>query len=166
MKTAFLLLAVLPAAAFAQKVTMEFDRGADFSDFHTFFINPGQLNAKSPILNNELIRKQIQDDIRKQLTAKGLAEVTAGPRDLNVRFTLGSARKQDVEYYPVGWWGARRIVTGYTEGTLVISLNETSARSLVWRAIAIQDKASPADVQHKLDDMVKKAFEQYPPKKK
>lgn len=166
MKTALLLLAAVPAVALAQKVTMEFDRNADFSAFHTFYINPGQLNAKSPVLNNELIRKQIQDDIRKQLTARGLAEVTAGPRDLNVGFSLGSARRQEVEYYPAGWWGSRRVVTGYTEGTLVINLHETSARSLVWRAIAVQDKARPADVQAKLDDMVKKAFEQYPPKKR
>lgn len=163
----FLLAAALfQAEAFAQKVTVEFDMDADFSAFHTFVINPGQLNAKSPVLRNELIRKQIQDDIRKQLTAKGLTEVTAGKRDLNVGFSLGSARRQEVEYYPVGWWGSRRVVSGYTEGTLVINLHETSARSLVWRTITVQDKAGPSEVQAKLDDMVKKAFEKYPPKPK
>lgn len=170
MKLALFLLALMPAT-FAQKVTLEFDRDADFKTYHTFFINPGfinpgQLNAKSPVLNNELIRKQIQDDIRKQLTAKGLTEVTEGRRDLNVAFSLGSARRQEVEYYPVGWWGSRRVVSGYTEGTLVINLHETSARSLVWRTITVQDKAGPTAVQAKLDDMVKKAFEQYPPKPK
>lgn len=165
MKSALLLLAIA-APVFAQKVTLEFDRNADFTIYHTFYVNPGQLNAKSAVLRNELIRKQIQDDIRKQLTAKGLAEVTAGPRDLNVGFSLGTARRKDVEFYPAGWWGARRIVTGYTEGTLVVNLHETSARNLIWRTITVQDKASPAQVQAKLDDMVKKAFEQYPPKKK
>jgi hypothetical protein len=166
MKSILLLLAALPAAAFAQKVTVEFDKGSDFSDFHTFFLNPGQLNAKSPLLNNDLIGKQIQDDIRQQLTVKGLTEVTAGPRDLNVGFSLGSARKQDVEFYPAGWWGARRVVTDYAEGTLVINLHETSVRALVWRSTAVQDQAGPAEVQAKLDGMVKQAFEQYPPKKK
>ncbi len=160
------MLAVLPIVALAQKVTLEFDKDADFTAFHTFVINPGQLNAKSPVLNNELIRKQIQDGIRMHLTAKGLTEVTAGKRDLNVGFSLGSARRQEVEYYPVGWWGSRRIVGGYTEGTLVINLHETAARSLVWRTIIVQDKAGPSQVQAKLDDMVKKAFEQYPPKNK
>ncbi len=166
MNAALFLLAALPAVALAQKVTMEFDRNADFSDFHTFYINVGQLNAKSPVLNNDLIRKQIQDDIRTQLTAKGLAEVTAGPRDLNVGFSLGSVPRREVEYYPAGWWGTRRAVTGYTEGTLVINLHETSMRTLVWRTITVEDKARPADVQAKLDTMVKKAFERYPPKKK
>ena len=78
MKPLLLMLAALPALALAQKVTLEFDKGSDFTGFHTFYINPGQLNAKSPALNNELIRKQIQDDIRKHLTAEGLTEVTAG----------------------------------------------------------------------------------------
>lgn len=165
-KFALFLLAALPMVAHAQKVTMEFDRDADFSMFRTFFINTGQLNAKSPALNNELIRKQIQDDLRKQLTAKGLTEVTAGPRDLNVGFSLGAAPRREVEYYPAGWFGSRRVVTGYTQGTLIINLHETSMRSLVWRTITVEDKARPADVQAKLDSMVKKAFEQYPPKKK
>lgn len=163
MKPALLLLAALPALALAQKVTMEFDQGSDFTGFKTFYMNEGQLNAKSPVLNNDLIRKQIQDDIRKSLIAKGLTEVTAGPRDLNVRFSLGSARRQEVDVYPAGWYGVRRVVTGYTEGTLVIDLHETAKRSLVWRSVTVQDKAGPSEVQAKLNDMVRKAFERYPP---
>lgn len=164
MKVAILLLAALPALA--QKVTLEFDQGSDFTLFKTFYMNEGQLNAKSPVLNNDLIRKKIQDDIRKQLIAKGLTEVDAGPRDLNVRFSLGSARRREVEVYPAGWWGARRVVTGYTEGTLIIDLHETAKRSLVWRTVTVQDKAGPAQIESKLDDMVKKAFDRFPPKKK
>ena len=79
----FLLFATLPGLALAQKITVEFDQDADFSKFKTFFINPGQLNSKNPALNNDIIRKKIQEDIRQQLTAKGLEEVTSGPRDLN-----------------------------------------------------------------------------------
>ena len=126
---------------------MEFDQGSPFADFKTFYMNEGQLNAKSAVLNNDLVRKQIQDDIRKSLIAKGLSEVTAGPRDLNVRFSLGSARRREVEVYPAGWWGTRRVVTGYTEGTLIIDLHETAKRSLVWRTVTSEDKAGPAEIQ-------------------
>jgi hypothetical protein len=52
----------------------------------------------------------------------------------------------------------------YTEGTLVIDLRDTSTRSLVWRAIARQDKSDAAKIEGKLDDMVKKSFDKYPPK--
>ena len=112
------------------------------------------------------VRKQIQAEIRKRLIEKGLSEVTAGQRDLNVRFSLGSARRREVDVYPVGWWGMRRVVTGYTEGTLVIDLRDTSQKSLAWRAIAVEDKSDAAHIESKLGDMVKKSFEQYPPKKK
>jgi hypothetical protein len=162
----FLIFAALPAAVLAQKITMEFDQDADFSKFKTFYINPGQLNSKNPALNNDIIRKKIQDDIRQQLMAKGLEEVTSGRRDLNVRFSMGSSRRKEVDVYPAGWWGYRRVVTGYTEGTLIVDLRDPTKQALIWRAIAIEDKSDAAHVEGKLEDMVKKSFQQYPPKKK
>jgi len=161
-----LVLAVgLSATAAGQKVSMQFDQQADFSAFHTFFVNPGQLTSKNPALNSDLVRKQIQDEIRKRLSEKGLSEVTSGPRDLNVRFSLGSGRRREVDLYPGGWWGPRRIVTAYTEGTLVIDLRDPQEKALVWRAIASEDKSDAAHIQSKLDDMVRKSFEKYPPKR-
>lgn len=160
-----ILIAALPALGMAQKVIMEFDQAADFSGFHTFFVNPGQLNSKNPALNNDLVRKKIQNEIRRRLMEKGLTEVTGGPRDLNVRFSLGSARRREVDVYPGGWWGPRRVVTGYTEGTLVIDLRNPMEQALVWRAIASEEKSDAAHIEGKLDDMVRKAFEKYPPKK-
>jgi len=160
------LLASLPVLALAQKVTMEFDQGADFSTYKTFFVNPGQLNSKNAALNNDLVRKNIQAEIRKRLIEKGLMEVTSGPRDLNVRFSLGSARRREVDVYPRGWWGATRVVTGYTEGTLVVDLRDARQQSLVWRAMAVEDKSDAPHIERKIPDMVKKAFEQYPPKRK
>ena len=163
---AFIVLAALPALALAQKVNIEFDQAADFSHFKTFYMNPGQLNARNPNLNSDLVRKNIQTEIRKRLTEKGLTEVTSGARDLNVGFTLGAARRREVDVYPVGWWGARRIVTPYTQGTLVINLRDAKQRALVWRAVAVEEKSDAAHIESKLPDMVKKSFEQYPPKKK
>ncbi len=54
----------------------------------------------------------------------------------------------------------------YTEGTLVIDLRDPSTHSLVWRGIAREDKDDPNKIEGKLDDMVKKALEKYPPKPK
>lgn len=160
-----LLLAALPALVAAQKVNTEFDQGTDFSQYKTFFIAEGRLNSKNPALNGDLVRKNIQAAIRKQLTQKGLTEVTKGPRDLNVQFSLGAARRKEVDVYPVGWRGARRIVTGYTQGTLVINLRDPKQKTLVWRAIAVEDKSDAAHIESKLDNMVKKSFDHYPPKK-
>jgi hypothetical protein len=166
---AYLVLALLvPQSARAQKITMEFDQTMDFSKYKTFAIRDGQLSSRNPALNSPLVKKQIEADIQNDLTAKGLTLVTSGPSDLNVRYTFGAARKTEIEAYPAGWYGfgTRYVRVPYAEGTLVIDLRDPATRSLVWRAIAAEEKSDANKIQGKLDDMVKKSIDKYPPKKK
>ena len=160
------LLAV--AGALAQKIDIESDQAVDFSRFHTFAIRDGRLNAKNASLNSELVKKRINSDIQKALAAKGLTFVAEGPSELNVRYTLGAVQKAELDRYPAGWrgWGTRVVRVPYTEGTLVLDLRDPSTKSLVWRAIVREDKSDAFKVEGKLDDMVRKAFEKYPPKVK
>jgi len=163
-----LIVSLLAAhGAVAQKVTVEFDQAATFGKYKTFAIRDGQLNSKNAALNSELVKKQIEADIERGLTARGLTRVT-GPSDLNVRFTFGSARKTELESYPAGWYGmgTRYVRVPYSEGTLVIDFRDPTTRSLVWRAIASEEKSDPNKIEGKLDDMVKKSLEKYPPKQK
>ena len=154
--------------AWAQKVTIEFDQAIDFSKYKTFAIRDGQLNSRNPALNSPLVKKQIEADIQHDLTAKGLTLVTSGPSDLNVRYTFGAARKTEIEAYPAGWYGfgTRYVRVPYAEGTMVIDLRDPATRSLVWRAIAAEEKSDATKIQGKLDDMVKKSIDKFPPKKK
>ena len=163
-----LVLAFLAShGAWAQKVTVEFDRDADFSKYKTFAIRDGQLTSANPALNSELVKKRIEADIARDLTARGLTEVTTQP-DLNVRYRLGAARKTEVEAYPAGWWGmgTRIVRVPYAEGTLVIDLRDPATRSLLWRGISSVEKNDATKIEGKLDDMVRKALEKYPPKVK
>jgi hypothetical protein len=154
-------------AALAQKVEVQFDQAANFKQYKTFAIRDGELNSKNAALNSELTKKEIEADIAKYLTTKGL-QATTGPSDLNVRYHFGSARKVETEAYPAGWYGLRTryVRVPYSEGTLVIDLRDPSTKSLVWRAIASQDKDDPTKLAGKLGDMVKKSIEKYPPKGK
>src|SRR5579872_111203 len=164
-----LILALFAAQnARAQKITMEFDQTIDFSRYKTFAIREGQLNSRNPALNSPLVKKQIESDIVNDLTAKGLTQATDGPADLNVRYTFGSARKTEVEAYPAGWYGfgTRYVRVPYAEGTLVIDLRDPTTRSLVWRAIAVEEKNDATKIEGKINDMVKKSIDKYPPKKK
>jgi len=166
---ALLVLGLLASqGARAQKITMEFDQTVDFSRYKTFAIREGQLNSGNPALNSPLVKKQIEADIQNDLTAKGLTLVTSGPSDLNVRYTFGAARKTEIEAYPAGWYGlgTRYVRVPYAEGTLVIDLRDPTTRSLVWRAIAAEEKSDATKIQGKLDDMVKKSIDKYTPKKK
>jgi Domain of unknown function (DUF4136) len=162
---AFGLLAA-PGAR-AQKITMQFDQAANFSKYKTFAIRDGRLNSRIPALNSPLVKKQIEADIERGLTSKGLTMVSSGPADLNVRYTFGAVRKAEVEGYPAGWYGLRTryVRVPYAEGTLVIDLRDPATRSLVWRAIASEEKSDASKIEGKIDSMVKKSFDKYPPRK-
>jgi hypothetical protein len=161
---ACVLLAASPLAA--QKINVEFDQGTDFTKYKTFAIRGGQVNSKDPSLSSELTRKRIETDIENALTARGLTK-NFGRADLNVRYRLGAQRKTEVERHPAGWrgLGTRVVRVPETEGTLVLDLHDAAAKSLVWRAIASEEKSSANDISKKLDDMVRKSFDKYPPKK-
>jgi len=161
-----LALAVLTASlTLAQTITVEFDAAADFPRYRTFALRSGQLNSRNPALNSELVGKRIDESITRYLSAKGLTQVF-DHADLNVRYHFGSARKTEIERYPAGWrgWGTRVVRVPYTEGTLVIDLRDTATHSLVWRAIAHENKNNPDKIAQKLDEMVKKSIAKYPPK--
>jgi hypothetical protein len=165
----WVLLSILATMnTFGQKIEIEFDQSVDFHKFTTFAIRDARLNSKNPSLNSELIRKRINADIVKFLEAKGLEFVVEGKSSLNVRYTLGAVRELKAEAYPAGWrgYGTRIVRVPFTEGTLVLDLRDPSTRSLVWRAIARVEKDNAQDVEKKLDDMVKKSIEKYPPKAK
>jgi len=70
--------------ALAQKVTVQFDSSADFSKYKTFAIRNGTLNSRSPALNSELVTKQIEADIRRDLTARGLTEATGATGEMGM----------------------------------------------------------------------------------
>jgi hypothetical protein len=160
------LSAAMATAAFAQKVTTEFDDTVDFSKFKTFAVRNGDMRSPSPVLNSELTKKRVQTAIERAMTAKGLTQTT-GPSDLNVFFMLGSRGVLERDEGPGGPRGLGRRVERVpaTEGNLVINMRDPATLSLVWRGIASESKDDPVDISKKLDDMVKKVIAKYPPKK-
>jgi hypothetical protein len=161
-----LLLLTATLAASAQKITIEFDQAAFFPKYHTFAIRAGELNSANPALNSPLVKQRIDADIARGLSSRGLVLVAAGPSDLNVRYRLGVVHGAAVEAYPAGWrgFGTEIVRVPYAEGTLVIDLRDPTTRSLVWRGIATQEKSDAFKIEGKLDDMVRKALDKYPPK--
>ena len=166
MKYSLVLVCAAASLGWAQKVDMEFDETVNFANFKTFRIMDGNLNAKAKMLNNDLSRKKIENEIRLRLTAKHLIEVTTGRPDLAVRYNLGAAQRTETDVFR----GRRGRIRGATksqttEGTLTIDLLDGNSRELLWRAVAIEEERDPVKIQGRLDEMVKKAFDKYPPKK-
>jgi hypothetical protein len=89
--------------------------------------SPRSLNSKNPSLNNELVQKKIETDIRGRLTERGLTEVPGEP-DLNVRYSLGSGARVADEAYPAGWRGTRFVRRRYAEGCRKIPAQKITAK--------------------------------------
>jgi hypothetical protein len=143
-----LAVGVLPATILSQKIEIQWDHDADFSRYRTFAIRQGFLNNRNPALNSDVVRRDIEDAIRKNLSSRGMKEV-ADTADLNVRFSLGRAN---------------RMVARHGDGTLVIDLRDPQKRDLVWRGIAVGDRSGLSKIGRNLEGMVRKAIEKYPPK--
>ena len=175
-----LLLVILCAAAgLAQKIDTEFDKALDFSQFKTFTIRDGKINAKDPMLSSELVEKNLRTSIVEQLKAKGLTEVES-KADLNVTFRLtGGKEKQQIltpgqRVETVGSRGRvterstrlRKASVNQAKDTLVIDLRNTATKELAWRAVCADHQDDAAKLEKRLPNMVAKAFQKYPPKKK
>lgn len=117
-------------------------------------------------MNNDLTRKKIEGEIRKRLAEKKLAEITSGRPDVAVRYNLGAVPRTETNVFR-GPRGRVRAATKSVnaEGMLTIDLLDGNTRDLVWRAVVREEERDAARLQDKLDDMVKKALDKYPPKK-
>ena len=93
-----LMLAVLPALAFAQKTTYDFDKDVNFASIHTYALKEG-----TPA-GNPLIDKRLVEAIQSQLAAKGLKVDEANP-DIWVVYHVSVDKKKELTGYTSGYGG-------------------------------------------------------------
>jgi hypothetical protein len=177
------MLASLPAAGFAQKVSYDFDRTATFTRFKTFAINAG------PMTGDPLVDARITAAIESELAARGLTRTDANP-DLVVtaHLTLDKQKRYyayNTGYGPYGWgpgygWGWGPYGWGYggwgtTEirekdivmGTLRIDIANAANDTMVWRGTAVKrvkEFIRPESRDKKVRSAVAKILRAYPPK--
>jgi hypothetical protein len=171
-----LMLALLPAAAFAQKTTYDFDKDVNFASIHTYALKEG-----TPA-GNPLIDKRLADAIQSQMTAKGLKQDDANP-DVWVVYHVSVDKKKELNGYTTGmggyggygWgWGGGMSTTNMRvneilEGTLIIDIASASKKALVWRGVGVKEidtGAKPDKRDKNINKAVEKILKNYPPKVK
>ena len=174
-----LILALSLSACNTFKVKTDHDPTADFSKFKTFALGgPAEMN-KGGIYDNSLMRKRIESAVVRELTGKGLRQVSLEePQDLLVHYWVHIQDKQRLEStgptvgvarYPGGYgWGAGYgggVTTyEYKEGTLILDLIEPEKKQLVWRATIVGTlQESTKDNVELGNKAIAEAFESYPP---
>ena len=169
--TIFLLALLVAATAHAQKVNVDWDRGTDFSKFHTYAWQPSTHPAKG------LWDQRIIDAVNQQLQAKGFQLVQSNPQ-LWVVYSNSIKKDQQVvgtgyNMGPAwGWgygWGGPSTTTYQTyvtkEGTLVVDIADADGHRLLWRGSATDTISDNSDKNiNTLNKAVSKLFKNFPPK--
>jgi Domain of unknown function (DUF4136) len=157
----------LPASLSAQKVMIDFDHSANFSQYKTY------MWLKEPRMIDPIMRRRVVDAINAQLEAKGWQLVTEGA-DVGI-IAHGATREEHTleTFYSGfgGWrwrgWGggiATTIPETYEVGTLIVDLFDTRTKQVTWRGTATETlPAKPEKTAEKLNKAVEKMFKKFPP---
>jgi len=163
---------VLVAGCSSLQISTDYDKGVDFTQYHTFsYKDTGDVK-------DSLWAKRIENVLSDALTAKGLKRVESGGDVWLVAHARLSKQTQINTYntgwgYGYGWYGGMGMQTSTVSeipvGTLVVDLVDGKKKEMVWRGIAsdtLDTSASPEAREQKLRDVAAQLFHDYPPAKK
>jgi hypothetical protein len=150
--------------AFAQNVTFDYDRSANFGAYRTY----QWVDSPAGAATNQLMDQNIKRAIDAQLALKGLQRVESGG-DLQVVYHAAIDSEKQFDGWSSGprWYGNGRVTTSTIQvGKLVVDLIDAAAKQLVWRGAAektLDIKKDPDKNFQILQKTVAKMFKNYPP---
>lgn len=167
MKITFALCAMLafiaPAIATGQEVSVNYNHGQDFSQYHTYAW--GSNNANN--IKNSILAQEARQDINTAMQGKGL-QLVQETQNPDLIITSNGGLQQQTTYTAWGMRGIGGGMGGITPeqnvvGTMIIDLYDAKTQSLVWRGIAQGTLNSNGNKNTQmLAKAVKKMFKQYP----
>jgi hypothetical protein len=163
-------LALLGTITFAQTITYDFDRSAQFTRFKSYSWIKG-----TPV-NDALNDKRIMSAIDSQLAAKGFTRMAeGGSADLLVAYHASFDKNLEINGFSSGWGGyrfggsrtGRATVDEIVVGTIAVDLVDASNKTIVWRGLAsgeLDPRAKPEKREKNIQKAAAKLFKHYPPK--
>jgi hypothetical protein len=172
-------LVLAPALAFAQKVTYDYEKSANFAGFKTYALKDGT-KVGQPLIDDRIVNA-----INTELAAKGLTKTDSNP-DVYVVYHVAFDKQKDISTYSSGYgggygaygwgwgggWAGGTTTTQVRDilvGTLVIDMADAKKNQLVWRGMGVKEvntQAKPEKRDKSINEAVKKIFKNFPPKAK
>ena len=162
-----LMMMVIANSAFAQKVTADYNKSADFARYKTFKW------IKEPKASNPLTRQRVIEDVNSALAGRGLKLVTS---DADLCIAAHAATKQErtlntfYNGFGGGWrWrggfgSATTTVDTYEVGTLVVDIFDARTKEAIWRGTSTKTlSGNPQKNADNLNKAVVKMFKDFPP---
>jgi hypothetical protein len=158
-------LALVGTVVFAQSVTYDFDRSANFTRFKTYTW------VRGTNLTDQLNHQRIMRAVDAQLAARGFSKVEAAANpDVLVAYHASFDKNLQINAFGSGPRVGLRSGTATVEeivvGTLAIDVMDAQSQNIVWRGIATQEldaKANPEKKEKGINKAAEKIFKNYPP---
>lgn len=164
-----LIVAAVLGGCSGIEVSHDYDPGQDFRALRTWAWAPVKPDSVSEISRvSTLSHERIQRAVANELTSRHFREVELVEADFWVRYH--AAVGQRVEGEPNssdGWYTSDLWVQD--EGTLVVDVISVKDHRLVWRGAArteIEFEMTPEEREARIQELVRRIFEQFPPKEK
>jgi hypothetical protein len=172
----FIAIFFLAASAFAQDVSFNFDKTADFTKYKTYHWekHPNSMDI------DPLTITQLGAALDAELAKKGLTRMEQGSTDLAIVFQLAVKNEKELTTFSSGygmgpgwggsWYGGSGTTTTtvntITVGTLALDVYDASSKKLVWRGVATKTLDTGAKPEKRQKNMAKgaeKLLKKYPP---
>ena len=167
MKTRFalcaMLLCITSAVAVGQQVSVNYNHGQSFAQYHTYAWGSNNANQ----IQNSILAQVAQQDIDNAMAAKGFQKVSEA-QNPDLILTASGGERAQTSYNA---WGMRGIGGGFggitpeqnVEATMVVSLYNPKTQELLWRGIAQNTLSNNGNKnQQMVEKAVQKMFKQWP----
>jgi hypothetical protein len=150
------------------------NHAVNFRNYHSFDWLSPDIQVRNPLLNSELVTKNIEDNVNNELFAKGM-KVDKQTPDLFFKFHTYTEKAVSNGYssmYPMfgfgrfmpfgfGYGGYYGGGYSYNQGTLVIDAIDTRTKQLVWQG-GISGSVNPRKIEKIIFKGVNKIMKKYP----
>lgn len=158
------------------KVTHDYDKAVNFSQYKTFMIDTFRLNQSISQLN----QVRTVNAVKAELTKKGMTESATPDALVHISVILKDQQSitSNTNYYgyggfyrPYGWGGGMG-ATGYTtynvqnykDGSLIIDIVDAKTKNLMWEGIGNKELDKQLkDPEKQIPEVVASILENYPP---
>jgi hypothetical protein len=173
----FILLAGILATLCFGKVETHFDKAVDFTHYKTYeWLAPRVLKKTGVVENDPVFAPAVKAAVNRELVRRGLSEVTSGGQlQVTAMALTTSIPSIDAMIFPGEgvYTGVGGVMTTPNanvatvgrynkEGTLALSLIDTSTKKAVWGAMATKSYGKETQLEGKVNKAVTDMLKEYP----
>ena len=163
----FALAMMIADVTLAQKVTTDYKKRADFTQYKTF------MWIKEPKSAIHSCEQRVIDDVNARLRRRGLQLVTSNA-DLGIAAHEATKQERTLDTFYNGFGGGWRwgggfgspttTVNTYQVGTLVVDIFDSKTKEAVWRGTSSKTlSGNPQKNAENLNKAVVEMFKKFPP---